>query len=176
VASGDVYEALLRCHFISAPSMMIRREVLEVLGGYDETLSYEDFDFWLRSSRLYKYVYSPKILVKKRILNHSLSSYRYQKKNSHIPSTASVCEKALKLNRSKAENAALSERCHYEIKWALATENWEAGQKLLDLINQLEKKSRKATFYKMIIKMKPPVYWLTKNLISLRKAFVPNLQ
>ena len=44
---GDVFAAILRRYFICAPTMMIKREVLDRLGGYDENLAKEDFDFWV---------------------------------------------------------------------------------------------------------------------------------
>ena len=51
VPSGDIYSELVERYLISAPSMMMRRTVLEELDGYDEDLTYEDFDFWVRSAR-----------------------------------------------------------------------------------------------------------------------------
>jgi glycosyltransferase involved in cell wall biosynthesis len=74
IPQGDVYEEVLARHFIGGASMMIKREVLEYLGGYDEELAYEDFDFWVRSSRIFRYQYSSEILVKKRIVTGSMSS------------------------------------------------------------------------------------------------------
>ena len=59
---GDVFAAVLGHYFISTPTMMMRRTVLETLGGYDEALAYEDFDFWVRSARKYQYFYLDKIL------------------------------------------------------------------------------------------------------------------
>ena len=50
-ASGWVFEQLLERYFISTPTMLMRRATLLALGGYDEALSYEDFDFWIWASR-----------------------------------------------------------------------------------------------------------------------------
>src|SRR5690606_13761265 len=55
IPEGDVYRALIERFFICSPTMMFRREVIERLGGYDESLAYEDFDFWIRSSRDFYY-------------------------------------------------------------------------------------------------------------------------
>lgn len=49
IPQGDVYRDVLSTYFIPGPTMMVRREVLDFLGGYDEELTYEDFDFWVRS-------------------------------------------------------------------------------------------------------------------------------
>ena len=101
VKEGDLYKTLVERYFLSAPSMMMRRTVLEELGGYDENLSYEDFDYWVRSAKNYKYAFTNKVLVKKHMLSKSLSSIQYQRKNKHCMSTAVVCEKAYKLNNAE---------------------------------------------------------------------------
>ena len=40
--------------------MMMRKSVFDALGGYDESLSYEDFDFWVRAARKFKFAYTRK--------------------------------------------------------------------------------------------------------------------
>lgn len=46
------YLALLRANFIGTSSVVVRREVLDDIGGFDETLaSSEDIDMWLRIAR-----------------------------------------------------------------------------------------------------------------------------
>ncbi len=159
VEEGDLYQTLVEKYYISAPSMMMRRTVLEKLNGYDENLSYEDFDFWVRSARNYKYTFTNKILVKKHILSNSLSSIQYKKKNRHCMSTALVCEKAFNLNKSESENLALLKRTNYELKWALVTENWEASRKFLTLKNKLQKFSWDHGIWNLMIKIKPPWFW-----------------
>ncbi len=57
IPQGDVYRDILSTYFIPGPTMMVRREVLDRLGGYDEELTYEDFDFWVRSAHEYHYVF-----------------------------------------------------------------------------------------------------------------------
>lgn len=115
---GDIYLNLIRRYFIAAASMMSRRSVLTMLNGYDETLAYEDFDFWIRSSRHFKYFYTPKILVHKRIVKGSMSDQQFKRGNPQQLSTYKVCEKILALNQSKEENEALKERIAYEIRQA----------------------------------------------------------
>ncbi len=124
VPAGEVYLDLIGRYFINPPTMMYRRNVLEDLGGYDENLSYEDFDFWIRSSRKYKYLFNKTPLVKKRILKGSLSSRQSGLRNKHQASTLRVCRKILALNRTKEENSALVSRCRYEIRQCARTLNW----------------------------------------------------
>lgn len=123
IPQGDIYKELISRYFICPPSMMFTRAVMNVLGGYDETLSYEDFDFWIRSSRFTQYVYSPMSLVKKRVLKSALASEQSKKFSKHSRTTYQVCEKILALNRTHDEQKALRNRILYEIRTNLTLLN-----------------------------------------------------
>lgn len=125
VPSGDIYLHLISRYFISPPTMMFRRAVLEKLGGYDESLTYEDFDFWIRSSRDFHYTLNKAPLVKKRLLKGSHSTTQTAFRNRHQLTTYKVCEKIFGLNRSDAEDRALIIRCRYEIRQCIRTLNLE---------------------------------------------------
>ena len=116
--SGDLYARLLFGYLIAAPTMMIRREVLEQLGGYDESLSYEDFDFWIRSARDWHYAYLPQVTTHIRLLTGSLSSQQYRPGSKQLEDTFAICQKAAALNRSEAEHRALVNRLRYEHRHA----------------------------------------------------------
>ena len=62
--SGDIFLPLIDRYIISAPTMLIKRVVMEELKGYDGNLAYEDFDFWVRSARNWKYGYQDQALTK----------------------------------------------------------------------------------------------------------------
>ncbi len=117
--AGDIYIELIQRFFICPPTMMYRRDVIERLNGYDETLHYEDFDFWIRSSRLFHYLYTDQVLVKRRILPYSHSSSQFKIGSRHMISTYKVCQKIKALNRTEAENRALKKRIRYEMKQCL---------------------------------------------------------
>jgi glycosyltransferase involved in cell wall biosynthesis len=119
IPQGDIYRDVLSRYFINSPTMMIRREVLDHLGGYDETLAYEDFDFWVRSSREFHYSYTPEPLIKRRIVKDSLGSHQFRRGSLQLQSTLKVCEKAALLNRTPPEKTALKNRVRYEIGQAL---------------------------------------------------------
>lgn len=156
VPSGEIYTVLVERYLISAPSMMMSRKVLEELNGYDEKLSYEDFDFWVRSARNYYYAFSDQVMVKKLILHNSLSSIQYQRKNKHALTTAIVCEKILGLNKTREENQALLKRINYELKWALITENWEASALFIQLKEKISSKNIRLSVEKFVLKISPP--------------------
>ena len=121
IPHGNIYQPLIERYFICSPTMMFRRSVIEALGGYDETLSYEDFDFWIRSSRIFNYHYEPRVLVKKRKLKNSLSQNQFKIFNKHTYTTYRVCTKILDLNRTDKEKNALRTRIQYEIRQSIRT-------------------------------------------------------
>lgn len=71
--SGDLFEAMVARAFISAPTVMVRTDLLLAAGPYDETLLAEDYDMFLRLSRAAKWVYLEEPLVNYRVLASSLS-------------------------------------------------------------------------------------------------------
>ena len=132
--TGDVYTELLSTYYISASSMLIKKEVLDDLNGYDESLSYEDLDFWIRSSRNFTYDFTDATLIKKRILKNSLGKQFYLKQGKHLAkSTYMVCKKALKLNRNKVEHRALINRLNYEIRLNIKVGNYTIALKFMRL-------------------------------------------
>lgn len=119
IPSGEIYKELVGMYFIPSPTMMIRRKVLEDLNGYDEELAYEDFDFWVRSSRKYKYQYQDQILTGIRRIRGSMSDNQYREEDHQLKSTYRVCQKIRGLNRTKDEDEALARRLKYEFRHSL---------------------------------------------------------
>lgn len=70
--SGWIFDELLKGNFIPAMSIMFKKEVLKVVGYFDESLVFEDYDMWLRIASKYKIVYSSTPSVKYRIRKESL--------------------------------------------------------------------------------------------------------
>ena len=137
VPSGDVYRHVLGGYFICTPTMMSRRAVYEALGGYDETLSYEDFDFWVRSARSYGYFFLDEVLTLKRRVAGSNSTQFYNRRhNLHLASTLAVCRKAYGLNRTPAEHQALARSVRYHLRQALFTENFGLARAYGELLGQ----------------------------------------
>ncbi len=114
IPQGDLYREVIQRYFICSPTMMIRKMVLDVLEGYDESLAFEDFDFWIRASRNFKFIYSPEVLVKKREVAGSMSKKQFNRSNPQRWSTLEVCKKIKSLNRTEDEHQALRKRLIYE--------------------------------------------------------------
>ena len=134
--SGDIFNHLLGRYFICPPTMMMKRQVFEELQGYDETLAYEDFDFWVRSSRRYKYFFLDAITTKRRLHANSLSQQSYKPGDRQLASTVVVCEKAAKLVQSTDDKNALTRRLQYEARHAYLTGHYQQAEQFLDLLRQ----------------------------------------
>ncbi|WP_202703177.1 glycosyltransferase [Flavobacterium sp. UGB4466] len=118
--TGDIYLNVLSGRdSICSVSSMAKKAVYDSLNGYDEKLSYEDLDFWIRASRIYEFDFIDEILIKKRISENSLTSSFYDNKKLGFKkinlSTYLILKKAIQLNRTKEEDLAIQKRVHHEI-------------------------------------------------------------
>ncbi|MGX7668384.1 glycosyltransferase [Flavobacterium pedocola] len=133
--SGDVYKEVLSGETMCSVSSMTKRSVFEQLGGYDEKLAYEDFDFWVRASRSYDFEFIDAVVVQKRITKTAMTKDFHRKSDKRARkmnySTFLILKKALDLNKTKEENKALLKRIHYEISLNLKTKNYWLLVKLL---------------------------------------------
>lgn len=134
IPQGNTYSEIIKRYFICPPTVMFSRQVADVLGGYDETLSYEDFDFWIRSSRVFKYAYSPNVLVRWRVSKNTLGAQQFKRFSKHSRSTFKVCKKILELNNSRQEQQALRQRILYEIRLNLMLLNIRVALKFFFLL------------------------------------------
>ncbi len=135
IPEGDIFQMVLKRYFICTPTMMIKRSVFDRIGGYDQELAYEDFDFWVRTSRYWQYCYIDKVLVQKRKLETSMSAQRYRHKtNGQMRSVYKVCEKAASLCDSRADYKALRVRLNYEFRQCLRHRAWDLAHEYQSLL------------------------------------------
>jgi len=71
--SGPTFDSLVERNFINAASALIRADVIRALGGFDESLRYEDYDLWLRITKKYEIVTAPDPMVLYRVHRGNLS-------------------------------------------------------------------------------------------------------
>ncbi|MBO0937031.1 glycosyltransferase [Fibrella sp. HMF5335] len=138
VPSGDVFKAVLDRYFICTPTMMMRRSMLDELGGYDEDLAFEDFDLWVRSSREYRYAYIDEVLTQKRRLPHSLGQQISLPGNALLESTLRVCYKAKSLCQTPDERHILANRVRQFIRKCFYAEQRELADKFGRLLREIE--------------------------------------
>jgi glycosyltransferase involved in cell wall biosynthesis len=155
---GDVFAEILSRYFICPPTLMATRKVFESLGGYDESLSFEDFDFLVRSSRDFQFCYSPEVLVKKRIVSGSKSSVQYQEGSADLWSTLSVCKKALGLVRNKKERNALNDRLQYECRQVIIHREPQIAHGYLHLMEQNGLSRITRGLYRLMAELYPKVF------------------
>ncbi|NVO32018.1 glycosyltransferase family 2 protein [Hymenobacter lapidiphilus] len=136
-ASGFVFADVLERYFISTPTMLMRRATLDTLGGYDESLSYEDFDFWVRASRDWEFQFLDIISTQKHLHPRSKSAKSYRRHDPHLASTIVVCRKALALCRTPEERAALVVRVRWELRQALRHRSRPEARALYQLLGEL---------------------------------------
>ncbi|MDJ1479557.1 glycosyltransferase [Cytophagaceae bacterium YF14B1] len=140
VPSGNIYLETLHRYCVCAPTIMSRKMVYEDLKGYDEMLVYEDFDFFIRSTRKYNYWYQDELLTYYRQSPESESKQFYRKSyNPHLASTLAVCRKAHGQNISEAENEALAHRVRYLLRQSFFTENFSLVKDYLDLLHAMRR-------------------------------------
>ena len=157
VPSGYVFPEILKRHFISPPTLIMRRALLEKIGGYDESLTYEDFDLYVRASAVSKFYFLDKVLTKRRLHAHQLSKQLYEPSGRHIFSTLKVCRKAMDLVKTEEEKQALVIRIEQEFTQAVFTNNQIAAARFFELLEELKAVSAKAIFLKMLLKLPLPL-------------------
>ena len=135
-ASGWVFADVLDHYFICTPTMMMRRMVLVQLGGYDEALSYEDFDFWVRASRDWQFFYQDAVTTRRRRHPRSMSTKAYQPNDPYLASNIAVCRKALGLVRTPREQAALATCLRWELRQAVRRGRYPEAGHVLALLRQ----------------------------------------
>ncbi len=166
---GNVYKQFLEGSFLIPCTMMIRKIVLEQLGGYDENLAYEDLDFWIRSSRTWEYAYIPQILSYQRVVKGSYSSNFYKRNNLLIPSIIEICKKALALNKTEEENQALLVRMRATIIKCVLSENFQAGKELTKMIEDLNGHNFKSWLFSKILLLKLPFGLISNQYVEFRR-------
>ncbi|MBL3656485.1 glycosyltransferase [Fulvivirga sediminis] len=134
IPSGDVFKELVSRYFICPPTMMYTRALVEYLNGYDEDLSYEDFDLWIRSSRVFKYVFTDEVLVKRRLVEGSKRAMQFKVRSPHLQTTFKVMKKAKALLRGKSEEKAFKGRLYYEMRMALRYLDFKLVYKYIKLL------------------------------------------
>jgi glycosyltransferase involved in cell wall biosynthesis len=157
VASGAVFKDILERYFICTPTMMIRADLLRKLEGYDETLAFEDFDFWVRSSVLCHYQYQDEILTVKRELAHSFGKQIIEKYNPLLASTLKVCQKAYLLCELPDERVALAGRIQTFIRKSFYCEQFQMAFHFAVLHRQIQPIGIKTRLILFFCKMRLPL-------------------
>src|SRR5262249_14700826 len=71
---GTIPWFLMFGNCMAHPSVMMRRDVVAKLGYRTEAIHVEDYDLWMRASTVTRLANIPEVLLKYRVLSHSVSS------------------------------------------------------------------------------------------------------
>lgn len=165
IETSKIYETLVQSYFICSPTIVFNREILVREGGYDEDLSYEDFDIQVRLARKYPLVFSDHVGVLKRKHSNSFSSRQYIPYDSKmLPSTLLVCQKIKEMNESESEMNALGKRILFELKHSLWSANFEVAKGFVELGNEINLKKPLFVIYKIWLRSKIDISWLYLRL------------
>lgn len=168
VPEGDVYRDVLRRYFIASPTMMIRKKVFDTLNGYDESLAYEDFDFWVRAARYFKFAFLNEPLTLIRRSGNSMSSGLYRQGDRQLYSTYLVCRKAMELNHDNEDRKALVQRLHYELRQAVLSDNHKEVVLFYGFLEELGEAGKADRFWYSINRAGIPMSGLRKIYHSIR--------
>lgn len=81
---GFIFDTLWQGNFIPAMAAFIRTECFSQVGSYDEDLCFEDWDMWLRISRVFRFIFDPIPGAKVRILSTSMTRTRVEEMTKSI--------------------------------------------------------------------------------------------
>lgn len=70
---GEVFDRLLSGCFFLTVGVTMRRSAVDDVGGYDETLAYDDYDMWLRLSHRFGFSYCDAVVANYRVIPSSMS-------------------------------------------------------------------------------------------------------
>jgi glycosyltransferase involved in cell wall biosynthesis len=157
IPQGNVYSDVVARYFIASPTMMVKKIVFDELGGYDETLSYEDFDFWVRSARKFKYGFLNEELTLIRRSGNSMSSGWYKHGDTQLASTYLVCKKVASLNTNAQENQALLVRLRFELRQSALSQNKKEAKLFYEQLVSIETPTLLDRFFLLIARISLPL-------------------
>ena len=109
------------------------------------------------------------MLSYQRIIKGSHSSKSILKKNQLVQSSVKVCQKAFQLNETESENKALVIRLRMELLRCAFTENFEAGEEVLVLLDKTNGHNWKTFIGKILIYLGFPINPLFLLIMKFRR-------
>ncbi|MDH5602674.1 MAG: glycosyltransferase [Cyclobacteriaceae bacterium] len=127
IPQGDIFSEVIQHYFISSPTLLMKKALLDQLGGYDESLTYEDFDIIVRFARHWKFARIAEQLTKVRKLSTGMSAVMHGPGDPKVLSTFLICKKIDNMIKAPSEQLALINRLKYEWRQSIMHDNKEMG-------------------------------------------------
>lgn len=131
--SGNILPELQKQHFVHWLSVLVKKEIFNNIGLFDENLPFEDYDMSLRIARKYTIKYSPDIQILYRVHAQSISA----KTKNWQPLLLPIYFKHIDLPGFKKEAAAII--LNYYLNKNINTREW--------LIKYYQATNEKFTYY-----------------------------
>ncbi len=172
--SGQIFERLLFDNWIATSSVLVRRECLEQVGGFDEDpqiMYVEDWNLWTRLARQYQFALVDKVLVKRRYHPHRLGLTNPERQFKAILYNL---EKLRRLFPELKEKAELFDQKYYQISFQRGYEDLNVLQpkrarpKLALALKH--KKDFKTVFYYLLTFMPAQFLKTGKSLVRILKG------
>ncbi len=169
---GDIFRFVVQKYFICPPSMMFRRKVLEASGGYDSSLAYEDFNFWIVSARDFYYAFIEEPLVKRRVVKKSFSLAFYTRNNTRLfNTTLVVLYKAYALCRTPDEFSMLILRTRFEMRHAVLMEEFSLAEGYRNLLVKLNAYDGMSRLFYFLARKKIRLFWMYEVLLKYKGVY-----
>lgn len=132
---GRILTALFSSGLICPPAVLFSRKALLQIGGYNENLSYEDLDCWLRLARDFPVCRFAQPVVMYRQHADSMSARIYQGRNrEHLQSTLKILEAVLNWPELKPAPKSLISFMRYHLRLCFFLQLPEEAEKLSGLL------------------------------------------
>lgn len=164
--SGAVWEGLFGARFICPPTVLFRVEALRAAGGYDETLSFEDFDIWMRLLREGEAVYVPEPVCAYRQHGGSLSVRQLRQRDAAmLASVWRICQKAFGMIRNEEERAAVGRFAGYHLRLSAYLGRGEWVSRFYGLLREQKLPLPSRLFWTLIsrLPLAGPYRWYTQR-------------
>lgn len=164
--TGDVFAALLRENFISAPATMMRRSAVQKVGGWDEDLIIDDWDLLLRLADRYQIQRCPGIGTRYRERSNSLS----QDPGRAVERSSSVVQLLLKwIDRDRDSRSFVLARS-WKSALAVLAKDRGVGTALLQRICEIDPtRRRRCELALASTAIGPPLVRAARTLASWRR-------
>ncbi|HWH25514.1 MAG TPA: glycosyltransferase family A protein [Pseudolysinimonas sp.] len=106
-AQAHVVSHLLAENTIPAPGAMMRTEMIRTIGGYDESLAFEDYDMWLRLADHHAFTYEAGIVANYRVVASGMTR-NVSRRATVLHSEARVLAKHI--GKSKDDDLIIAKR------------------------------------------------------------------
>jgi glycosyltransferase involved in cell wall biosynthesis len=160
---SEAWKALLACNFIATPAVIVWRDHLQAIGGFDESMKIaEDQDAWIKLALAGSLGYVPDTLVRVHLRDDSLSSWSL---DDLLTYTLPMIERHLARQRNRLADAdiqrILGERLNRFGRVAYVRGDFARGAHLIARSIMLGHEPVESMLY--LLRAAPPLMWMKRQ-------------